>query len=96
MESVTIQSRQSRKYYRMGSIVLRQVIGFGRIFEQPLAIVWVHSDDERVWLGGGMSGESGHEAAGCLENLRAVVSGNRLHVRELEPHHPDCFERAQR
>jgi hypothetical protein len=51
MESVTIQSRQSRKYYRMGSIVVRQVIGFGRIFEQPLAIVRVHSDDERVWLG---------------------------------------------
>jgi hypothetical protein len=70
----------------MALVVVRQVVGTGRISNEQVTRGGIDPHDERFCLSGLMRGQARHEAATSLENWRAVVLRRRLDTGQCEPH----------
>src|SRR5688500_1881120 len=80
----------------MASIVIGQVIGGGRVSEEPFAVLEGGPDHERARFGRGVHGDACHEAASRPQDRRPVVPRGRFDVRQRERRRLDPFEPIRR
>ena len=76
----------------MASIVVRHVVGVGRILQEPFAFLNVDPDNQRLRFRRAVSGEARHEGATNLQYRRSIVIRLGFDVWKAEPHGPDQFE----
>ena len=91
-QGVRTDLRQTDQDQGIGPVVVRQVVGFGGIFDEVPAFFPVGSDDERVRFGRGMGGESGEETAAQLQNGGSIVFRGGFDIRQREPNGANRLE----
>lgn len=95
-QGVAIDSRQAHEHDGMGPIVVRQVVTFRRLLEEPFSFLDADPDHDRCWFRRSMGCYAGHEGTPDLQDRRSVVFRGCLDVRQREPHVPDDVERVRR
>lgn len=83
-KSLSSDVSQSHEYHGVASIVIGQVVGLGRILDEPLSLVEIGPDNQSIGFRGGMGGEACHENTGNLQHGRAVVPRRRFDVRQRQ------------